>query len=446
MSLGTKKSGLGTNLGTKHKNPKALKGSVSVQNLNNTTRFKYRYEGKVYFLTIPRKANIHPLVLEQIRRAIETDLLLQEHDNTQDKYKQWLTQKGVDSPVFKDKAQSAELKTQPATPPSQPSREEPAQPAKPVATKSPLLNLSLYEQLMEWSKATNRTDDKPIYHYTFTMVESWMKKKKVVQHEKLPALLKEMNYAANTYNTRKFVLNLFCSWLVKKKVIEVNPFEDVASMKVSKIKDPKRKRLSDVEISSILKAIKEDTFLPANSRGYTHSHYHPIFMFFAFTGCRPAEGIGLQVKKVDFNRQVITIDSAFARTMKGSSHSCRKMKTTKTSEGRELPFHNNPQLKEMLVKQCKGKNPNDFVFPSPNGLCCYDRALNDTVLKTVLKGLNIPERILYAFRHSFASRCFEQGMDMKSVQGLTGHRDVQVLMNIYAEVIKEKVSLPSISL
>jgi integrase len=143
---------------------------------------------------------------------------------------------------------------------------------------------------------------------------------------------------------------------------------------------------------------------------------------------------------------VITIDSAFARTMKGSSHACRIMKSTKTTEERELPFDEDSLLKEILEQQCRGRKPQDFVFPSPNGLCCYDRALNDTVLKPVLKGLNIPVRILYCFRHSFCSRCFEQGMDIKSVQALTGHRDVSVLLNIYAEVTQKKISIPSLKL
>jgi site-specific recombinase XerD len=91
-----------------------------------------------------------------------------------------------------------------------------------------------------------------------------------------------------------------------------------------------------------------------------------------------------------------------------------------------------------------GRNRKILSFNSPNGLCCYDRALNDTVLKTVLKGLVIPERILYVFRHSFVSRCFQQGMDIKTVQSLSGHRDLTVLLNIYAEVSEKKVSVPTL--
>ncbi len=77
-------------------------------------------------------------------------------------------------------------------------------------------------------------------------------------------------------------------------------------------------------------------------------------------------------------------------------------------------------------------------------MACDDRAMNDSVLKPVLKGLEIEERVLYVFRYSFAFRCFEQGMDVKVVQPLTGHKDVRVLLKIYAEVTRTKVSLPNL--
>jgi integrase len=442
MSLGTKKEDFGYNCTqtseandkqivtskfritykkTKSQKKKGKTGEVSVQILANTTRLKYRYESQVYFLTIPAKTYLHPNALEQIRLNIQRDIILKMHDNTQNKYKQWLQMQNVHS------EQSA-IKMPEALPP--------------IALPLPII--SLYKILIEWSKATSRTDDKPIYRYTFSMVKNWIEAGKEVTPETLPPRLTEMNYAADTFNTRKFVLNLFCSWLVKKKVIEMNPFDDVPAMKKSKAKDPRRQRLNDQEVAKILTAIKEDTFLPLNNRGYTHSHYFPIFMFLAYTGCRPSEGIGLLVKKINFKKEIIKIDAAFARTMKGSSNACRKMKSTKTTEERDLSFQNNDPLKEMLVKQCYGKKSEDFVFHSPNGLCCYDRALNDTVLKTVLKGLVIPERILYVFRHSFVSRCFQQGMDIKTVQSLSGHRDLTVLLNIYAEVSEKKVSVPTL--
>jgi hypothetical protein len=223
MNLGTEKYSLGTKKGSS----KALKGSVSLQVLPNTTRFKYRYQRKAFYLTVPRKTEIPALLLEQIRKGIEADVLNNEHDNTQQKYKQWLEHKRVEGSMYQETLRTTK--------------------------ESPLLKLSLYEQLLAWSKATNRTNDIPIYHYAIRMVKRWVDHQKDVSYDTLPSLLKDMKYAANTFNTRKYVINLFCSWLVKKKVIEVNPFDDVVAMRKSKAKDAKRKRLSDLEINEILK-------------------------------------------------------------------------------------------------------------------------------------------------------------------------------------------------
>ncbi|WP_170234201.1 tyrosine-type recombinase/integrase [Segetibacter aerophilus] len=350
-------------------------------------------------------------MVELIKKGIEKDLYLGVYDESQLKYKKWITERTV--------AEQLQPKCQ---------------------------ELPFDEHLMLWMDATDRNDSKDVYHYTYTMVRNWVRDGRDVQAMRLPGLLGSMNYAAKTYNNRRFVLNLFCNWLVKRKFIEYNPFDDVAIKRRKVGKDPKRKRLTDSEISNILVAIKDDRFQKPNNRGYTHSHYYSIFCFLIFTGCRPAEAIGLTVKKVDFNRKAITIDSAFARTRKGTSFACRRMKGTKTEEIRELPFEENSMLYAVLKKECEGKKANDFVFKGPDGPTCDDRKMNDTVLKNVLEGLNIPPRVLYCFRHSFCSRCFEQGMDIKSVQALTGHRDVTVLLNIYAEVTHKKVCIPELNI
>jgi hypothetical protein len=73
-------------MGTK---TRATKGSVSLQILSNHRRFKYRYQSKVYFLTIP--IGIHTIrEIEQVRRIIENDCIIGAHDNTQEKYKNLL--------------------------------------------------------------------------------------------------------------------------------------------------------------------------------------------------------------------------------------------------------------------------------------------------------------------------------------------------------------------
>lgn len=388
-------------MGTKAKPSRASYGSVSLQELKDRRRLKYRYGGREFYVTLPGRPSVYD---EQLKKIIELDILCNNHDNTLKKYKDFIKNNTV--PV-------------------------------PVATREPVF--ILHESLKHFLQTTGRTLDKDLYYNTYRMVLKWGD---TITCLEIPQLLTGMGYSAKTFNNRKLVLNAYCEWMVRNGKISYNPLKDIPSRRKTGRKNSCRRRLTDSEIMSVLNAIKTDKYIKDNSHRYNHSFYYPIFYFLIRTGVRPAEAIGLQVKKVDFDRKVIVIDQALARTRKGTSAKNRIMKGTKMDDWREIPFGGDSELEEVLLKQCAGKDENALVFTSPTGLACDDRKLNDSVLKPVLDGLKIPRRILYAFRHSFISRCFERGMDIKSVQALTGHKDVSILLNTYAEAVKCKVSLP----
>ena len=93
----------------------------------------------------------------------------------------------------------------------------------------------------------------------------------------------------------------------------------------------------------------------------------------------------------------------------------------------------------------RGKQPNDFVFPSPKGKSIDDRMLQRRILKPVLKKLGLEDRDLYAARHSFGTRAVQQGMSLTDVAYLMGHTTVETAMRNYVSVTKPAVTLPSIS-
>ncbi|WP_165759045.1 tyrosine-type recombinase/integrase, partial [Niastella yeongjuensis] len=103
------------------------------------------------------------------------------------------------------------------------------------------------------------------------------------------------------------------------------------------------------------------------------------------------------------------------------------------------------KLVELLSCQVTGKQPNDFVFPSPKGKSIDDRMLQRRVLKPVLKKLGLADRDLYAARHSFGTRAVQQGMALTDVAYLMGHTTVETAMRNYVSVTKPAVALPSIS-
>lgn len=60
----------------------------------------------------------------------------------------------------------------------------------------------------------------------------------------------------------------------------------------------------------------------------------------------------------------------------------------------------------------------------------------DEIVKTINKnGISFGHITPHTFRHSFATRCLERGMQPKTLQMILGHNDFSTTMDIYAHVL-----------
>jgi len=50
----------------------------------------------------------------------------------------------------------------------------------------------------------------------------------------------------------------------------------------------------------------------------------------------------------------------------------------------------------------------------------------------------IPHFHAHAFRHTFATRCFEAGIEAKVVQGYLGHYSISITLDLYTHVANDK--------
>ena len=91
----------------------------------------------------------------------------------------------------------------------------------------------------------------------------------------------------------------------------------------------------------------------------------------------------------------------------------------------------------------QGKNLDDLVFKSINGLPIDDNNLQKRVFKPILKELGIEERVLYACRHTFASRCIQSGISPVNTAFLMGNNPETTLRN-YTHQIDTPNNLPII--
>jgi len=374
---------------------KNSKGNVSIENFRGRVRLRWRYRGKRYALSLFDYNKTNLKESRKIAVQIEQDILYQQFDYSLKKYKN-----GQDVVKLEEKS-IVEL----------------------------FENWTIYYRQMDCDKHIN-------YYSVRSMLKKWGDINPLNIHLKLNA----ETFSAGIYNRRLTMLKAFCIWLVKSKIWQFNPLEDINPKKIRKIKQSKRKPFTEDEISKILEAIKNDTFKHKKSP-HKHSHYYPFIYFIFKTGVRNAEAIGLRIGNLDFKEKTICISEVMARTLKGSHAGARVRKETKNGKVRLLPM--TQDLEKILQPQCKNKNPDDLVFQSPNGLLIDDRMFLRRIFKPVLKSLNIDERILYACRHTFGSRCIDSGITPVMTAFLMGNNPETALRN-YTHQISLPKELPNI--
>lgn len=397
---------------------KTSKGEISIEDFRGRIRLRWRYGGERYSLNLPfpyLPENLHHATVKATE--IKLDIMKRSFDPSLLKYKS--------APIAKPDAPKL-IETPPAI----------------VETKLLFFLHDLASKFNDWVRNIRNVDvDNTNYYLTVRrLLQKWIG----ISIADIPQMLNAEKLAACTYNDRLTVLKSFLIWLLETGLIDKNPLKDVRRKRnknKGKIKNPRRLPLSEQQIAIFLKAIKEDSHCPSASR-FKHSHYYPFLTFVFYTGVRNAEAIGLRVRHVNIVNKQVEISEAFARTIKGTNHSARVQKGTKTENIRYLPLTD--ELAALLEGQIADKNLSDFVFLSPKGLSIDDRMLQRRIITPVLKKLGFEKRDLYAARHSFGTRAIQQGMALTDLAYLMGHSTIDTASRNYVHVGKPAKALPTI--
>ena len=245
---------------------------------------------------------------------------------------------------------------------------------------------------------------------------------------------KNEKLAANTWNDRLYYLKKGIIWAIESGLIDSDfGLGGVENRPIPRGVKPQRKPFTNKEVKAILEALKTDRF-KSEFTDWKDSHYYPYFAFQLYTGCRPAEVIGLQWKNIDFERREIEISTVLARGAKGqTSAKHRVRKETKNGMVRLLPMDDD--LFELLSNLYRNQGKEELVFTSPTGKAIDDKNTRNRVWKKVLEGLGIPDRVPYAGRHSFISRAIEQNVPLTGIAYLAGHVDTKMIHEHYGHMI-----------
>ena len=145
-----------------------------------------------------------------------------------------------------------------------------------------------------------------------------------------------------------------------------------------------------------------------------------------YTGIRLGELCGLKWQVVNAGKGMLHVQRTVERVAQEDGTTCLALLTPKTgSSNRWIPI---PQ-EMMRVMKPDQRLPETYLLTG--GEIIPDPRTMQNRYKALLKRVGVPYRNFHALRHTYATRCIEQGIDAKSVSELLGHSDVRTTLRLY---------------
>jgi integrase/recombinase XerD len=136
------------------------------------------------------------------------------------------------------------------------------------------------------------------------------------------------------------------------------------------------------------------------------------------TGMRVSEATGLMLKDIDYEGSIINI------------------RNTNGTNDRIVPLAE--RLVTELKEYIKAYQPRIYVFEGANGSQYSCRSVQRIVKNALYKGSILKRASVQTLRHSYATHLLENGVDLRLIQELLGHKSSRTT-EIYTHV-----SVPSI--
>ena len=378
---------------------KAQKGAVVVENFRDRLRLRFRVDGQRYSLSLGLADTSENRKLAEAKaKTIESDIAYERFDPTLAKYKLQSTNHYASVYEFK--------------------------PLQPRMTVTQLFTAFTEHK----TKSVSERTIKQKYEVVSKYLSCYFDTKKVAEFvsiddaEGFVAYL-EQSMSATTIKIYLCLLSACWDWAKTKQIIHYNPWKELQVRVKTSPKQP-AKPFTKHEIQAIIEAFKNHP---------QYKYYLPYVQFLFSIGCRNGEAIGLQWKHIADDFSYIWIGESLTRGVR---------KSTKTNKARTIPVNN--KLKELLISyKPENYNPEDLVFPSPEGKAIDDHNFCNRAWTKMLEKAGVEYRKPYNTRHTFISHALESGMNPVVVAQITGH-DVQTLYHNYAGVVASRPILPEI--
>lgn len=322
------------------------------------------------------------------------------------------------------------------------------------------INLKEHISLDEWYKKwmnvykydTIRENTKRYYNVVYSKhISPYLGNFKLtdITQYQIKKLIKELQKKGYHYETcnkvRVLMIDIFNKAIINEYVRK-NPAKGIS---LKRNEDVDRRVLSQ----------EEQTIFFDCSKG---TFYDNLFVTAVSTGMRIGELAALRWKDIDWNNKVIHVTRTLVyQKYENDTHKEFHFEKPKTkTSNRDIPINRQCEIalkKQFLQKSVVstkqpitkniGKDYLDLLFTTKFNTPLNSQIVCDAI-KKIIDEINLTRDYVdemdlfsaHCFRHTFATRCFEAGIQPKTVQTYLGHATLQMTMDLYTSVMPKQLN------
>lgn len=200
----------------------------------------------------------------------------------------------------------------------------------------------------------------------------------------------------------------------------------------------------DKEDMRVLNQEEQQRFIAALDGEY----YRVMLLTYLYTGMRAGECIPLQWKDVDLRKRTIRVNKKAILHHDFSQHSAKqevqdfcKTKSSKrtvaiTAGLATILAEHKEEMKKRVAALGLEWSEDSLVFWNTRNKIVQYGNLKESLNKIYRKA-GIENATMHTLRHTYATRCFEAGVDIKAISEQLGHANVKTTYNIYVHLLED---------
>lgn len=282
-------------------------------------------------------------------------------------------------------------------------------------------------------------------------------------------LLNEKDITLSTLDSIHCVLHPTFQLAVRDDIIRKNPTDGV-------MREVSKKAGKNRGIRHSLTVEQQRAFMDYLANHPVYYHWWPLFTILLGTGTRIGECLGLTWQNLDFEKNMITIDHCLVYyALKNSGKTARlHVSLPKTEAGiRTIPMLDVVKDAFDMIREEQDENGGlnsqeidgmtGFIFQNRFGEVPNPQSVNHAIHRICAsyngeevlaakrekrEPIILPNFSCHHLRHTFATRLCEAEDNLKVIQSVMGHRNIETTMDIYAEATdrKKKESFENLAL